>query len=273
MTQGSQEKSQLRVLCIFAHPDDEAFGSGGTLAELVRKGHKVTTVCATNGDVGEINDHALATPENLWEVRQGEMRQAMEVTGISDVRFLGYRDSGMDGTPDNENPACLFQADPSKVDAQIAALLVELKPDIVFTHDPTGGYGHPDHLTTYQRTTAVIEAMGENRPHLYFVCFPRKHFTKLWQDMTDAGITPPFAKEELENIGSPDDYVTTVRDVSDYVEIKKESLSYHQTQLDPNGPFGAMAPEVMTAWMSTEYFYLSQPENGGAQEDILAELP
>ncbi len=62
MTQGSQEKPKLTVLSIFAHPDDEAFGSGGTLAELVRKGHKMTTVCATNGDVGEISDPALATP-------------------------------------------------------------------------------------------------------------------------------------------------------------------------------------------------------------------
>jgi N-acetyl-1-D-myo-inositol-2-amino-2-deoxy-alpha-D-glucopyranoside deacetylase len=273
MTANSEDTGnipQLTVLSIFAHPDDEAFGSGGTLAELVRKGHKVTTVCATNGDVGEISDPALATPENLWEVRQEEMRQAMKVTGITDVRFLGYRDSGMDGTPDNENPACLYQADPAKVEDQITALLQELKPDIVFTHDPTGGYGHPDHLTTYQRTTAAVNAMTETQPHLYYVCFPKRNFVKLWQDMTDAGITPPFAKEALDKIGSPDDYVTTVRDVSEYVDIKKESLSYHQTQLDPNGPFSAMAPEVMTAWMSTEYFYLTQPKGGGPHEDILA---
>jgi LmbE family N-acetylglucosaminyl deacetylase len=90
--------------------------------------------------------------------------------------------------------------------------------------------------------------------------------------MTDAGITPPFAKEDLDNIGSPDDYLTTVRDVSAYVDIKKESLSCHRTQLDPNGPFGAMAPDTLTAWMSTEYFYLVQPTNGEAQEDILAKL-
>ncbi|MCI0898372.1 MAG: PIG-L family deacetylase, partial [Chloroflexi bacterium] len=69
MTQGSQGISKLTVLCLFAHPDDEGFGSGGTLAGLVRKGHKVTVVCVTNGDVGEISDPALATPENLGQVR------------------------------------------------------------------------------------------------------------------------------------------------------------------------------------------------------------
>jgi len=272
MTQGSQDKPKLTVLSIFAHPDDEAFGSGGTLAELVRKGHKMTTVCATNGDVGEISDPSLATPENLWQVRQEELRAAMKVTGIPDVRFLGYRDSGMDGTPDNDNQASLFQVDPAKVEAEIAALLDELKPDIVFTHDPTGGYGHPDHVTVSQRTTAAINAVTGRQPHVYHVCFPKRNFIKLWQDMTDAGITPPFAKEDLDNIGSPDDYLTTVRDVSAYVDIKKESLSCHRTQLDPNGPFGAMAPDTLTAWMSTEYFYLVQPTNGEAQEDILAKL-
>ena len=264
--------TQLTVLSIFAHPDDEAFGSGGTLAGLVRKGHNMTLVCATNGDVGEISDPELATPENLWQVRQEEMRRAMEVMGLSDVRFLGYRDSGMDGTPDNENPASLFQADPAKVEAQISAMIDELQPDIVFTHDPTGGYGHPDHLTVHQRTTAVIDAITEKRPHLYFVCFPKGNFRKLWQDMIDAGITPPFAKEALDDIGSPDDYVTTVKDVSEYVDIKRESLSHHRTQLDPNGPFGVMAPDILTAWMSTEYFYLSQPKDGDIHEDILADL-
>jgi LmbE family N-acetylglucosaminyl deacetylase len=272
MTQGSQDKSQLSVLCLFAHPDDEAFGSGGALAGLVQKGHRLTVVCATNGDVGEISDPALATPENLWEVRQGELRRAMVVTGILDVRFLGYRDSGMDGTADNENPASLFQAEPAKVEGQIAVLIKELSPDIVFTHDPTGGYGHPDHVTVYERTTSVVESMDGKRPHLYYVCFPRGNFRKLWQMMTDAGITPPFAKEMLDSIGSPDDYVTTVKDVSAYADVKRESLQCHQTQLDPNGPFGKLASDVMTDWMSTEYFYLKQPDGSATQADILADI-
>lgn len=270
MTKGSQDKPKLKVLSLFAHPDDEAFGSGGTLAELVRKGHSVTTVCATNGDVGEISDPALATPENLGQVRQEELRRAMAVTGIEDIRFLGYRDSGMDGTPDNNHPASLYQADPAKVEAQISAIVDELKPDIVITHDPTGGYGHPDHITVYQQTTAVIDSLKETQPLFYHVCFPRQNFRKLWKEMTEAGITPPFAKEALEDIGSPDNYVTTVRDVSAYVDVKKESLSHHKTQLDPNGPFGALAPDFMANWMSTEYFYLTTRDGGVTQKDILA---
>ena len=272
MTEGCEDNSKLLVLALFAHPDDEAFGSGGTLAGLVQKGHALTVVCATNGDVGEISDAALATPENLWQVRQEELRQAMAVTGAQDVLFLGYRDSGMQGTPDNEDPSSLFQAEPTKVEAQITALIEDLNPDIVFTHDPTGGYGHPDHITLCERVTSVVDSMGENRPHLYYVCFPRGNFRKLWQEMVDADITPPFAAEMLDSIGSPDDYVTTVKDVSAYVDIKEESLRCHRTQMDPNGPFGKIAPEVMTAWMSTEYFYLKRPDGDDTQEDILVDL-
>ncbi|MDA0264348.1 MAG: PIG-L family deacetylase [Chloroflexi bacterium] len=272
MTQAPDVDGKLKVFCIFAHPDDEAFGSGGTLAALVRQGHNLTTVCATNGDVGEISDPALATPENLWQVRQEELRNAMAVTGIPDVRFLGYRDSGMAGTDDNQNPSSLSQADPATVESQIAAMIEELSPDLVFTHDPTGGYGHPDHVTVSARTTAVVEAMGPDRPHLYYVCFPRQNFRKLWQEMTDAGITPPFAAEALDSIGSPDDYVTTVKDVSAFVDVKRESLQCHQTQLNPKGPFGQLTPGFMNNWLATEYFYLQQPNGSGPHADILADM-
>ena len=89
--------STLTILAVFAHPDDEGFGCGGTLAALVAEGHRVTLICATNGDVGEISDPALATRETLPSVRQGELRAAMDLTGILDVRFLNYRDSGNAG--------------------------------------------------------------------------------------------------------------------------------------------------------------------------------
>ena len=85
--------SRLSVLACFAHPDDEGFASGGLLAMLAAGGARVTLVCATNGDVGEISDPSLATPENLWQVRQQELRNAMAITGVNDLRFLNYRDS------------------------------------------------------------------------------------------------------------------------------------------------------------------------------------
>jgi LmbE family N-acetylglucosaminyl deacetylase len=94
----------LKTLFAFAHPDDEGFATGGTLAMLVHQGAHITLVCATNGDVGEISDPSLATPATLGQVRQEELRCAMAITGVQDIRFLNYRDSGMVDTADNHHP-------------------------------------------------------------------------------------------------------------------------------------------------------------------------
>ncbi len=273
----TNDLSDLSVLAAFAHPDDEAFGVGGTLAMLASRGARITLVCATNGDVGEISDPALATPENLAQVRQEELRQAMTVTGISDVRFLNYRDSGMDGTADNSNPASLNQAPAGQVSAQLAEIIEELRPRLVFTHDPTGGYGHPDHRAVYSHTThaftqAFVQSGGAGNEFLYSVCFPRSNFRRMWQQMEDMGIEPPFAKLEVEKIGSPDGAVTTVRDVTEYVDIKIASLDCHRTQMNPNGPFAQLPKPMLREIMSTEYFTLAQPENAGEGSDLLAGL-
>ena len=138
-TSSGRDLTGVSILAAFAHPDDEGFGCGGTLAMLVDLGAKVTLVCATNGDVGEISDPSLATPENLHIVRQQELRDAMSVTGIQDIRFLNYRDSGMDGTDDNKHPNSLSQADANQVVDKLADIMHEVKPDAVITHDPSGG--------------------------------------------------------------------------------------------------------------------------------------
>ena len=272
-----KDLSGLSVLASFAHPDDEGFGSGGTLAMLAGRGARITLVCATNGDVGEISDPALATPENLAQVRQEELRQAMTVTGISDIRFLNYRDSGMDGTAENSHPASLNQAPAGQVSARLAEIIAELRPRLVFTHDPTGGYGHPDHRAVYHHTTQAFtqsfnQAGGAGNEFLYYVCFPRSNFRRLWQQMKDMGIEPPFASLDLEKIGSPDEAVTTVRDVTRYVDIKIASLDCHQTQMNPNGPFAQLPKPMLREIMSTEYFTLARPENAGQDSDMLAGL-
>ncbi len=278
MANRQDQDPTLTVLAVFAHPDDEGFGCGGTLAALVAGGHRVTLICATNGDVGEISDPALATPETLAAVRQGELRTAMDVTGIEDVRFLNYRDSGMAGTSDNDNPASLFQAPAETVVDQVAAVIRELRPDMVITHDPTGGYGHPDHVTICRHTEAAVARFAseadrdEAGPLLYYLCFPRRVFQQMWQEMVDAGIRPPFSADDTAALGTSEDEMTTVRNVSKFLAVKKESLECHRTQIDPNGPFAQLSQDFVDEIMSTEYFQLV-PSRGAVTTDILAELP
>ena len=285
-TDNSLDLSGLSVLAVFAHPDDEGFGCGGTLAMLVARGARVTLVCATNGDVGEISDPALATPETLAQVRQEELRQAMAVTGVPEISFLGFRDSGMAGTPDNNHPQSLFQANPDSVVGDLAGIMNQVRPALVLTHDPTGGYGHPDHTTVYDLVTRAFHATMETAslasstgstpswgPRLlYYVCFPRSNFRRMWQQMLDAGITPPFASLEVDKIGSPDEAVTTVLDVSAYVDTKIASLNCHRTQIDPNGPFARLPADMMRELMSTEYFTLAIPQEAEESADLLGNL-
>ncbi len=273
----TDDLSDLSVLAAFAHPDDEGFGVGGTLAMLASRGARITLVCATNGDVGEISDPALATPENLALVRQEELRQAMTVTGVSEVRFLNYRDSGMDGTADNSHPASLNQAPAGEVSARLAEIIQEVRPRMVLTHDPSGAYGHPDHLAIHRYTTQAFtrtlnQAGGAGNEFLYYVCFPRSNFRRMWQQMKDMGIEPPFASLEVETIGSPDESVTTVLDVTNYVDVKIASLDCHRTQMNPNGPFAQLPKPMLREIMSTEYFTLAQPENAGEGADLLGGL-
>ncbi len=274
--------SQLTVLNVFAHPDDEGFGSGGVLAMLAARGARVIMVCSTNGDVGEISDPALATPENLAQVRQGEMRRAMEVIGADVVRFLDYRDSGMEGTDDNNHPDCLNQAAPEEVVGKIVALIREFRPDLVMTHDPTGGYGHPDHIAVYRHADHAFRVAGDSEypaagepwtpSLLYYVCFPRSSFRRIWEKMLELDIKPPFASEILENVGSPDEAVTTVVDASSHVDTKIASLECHRTQIDPGGPFGRLPQEYMREIMGTEYFTLAAHPPGDTDADLFARV-
>src|SRR5258708_35575302 len=101
--------STKRLRGIFAHPDDEG-GISGALLQYSTAGVETGLVCATRGEVGEIADPALATPENLDQVREGEMRAAAEVLGVQNLWFLGYRDSGMAGAGGNKKPPPLLEA-------------------------------------------------------------------------------------------------------------------------------------------------------------------
>ena len=287
MSSPVQDLTHLRLLAAFAHPDDEGFGSGGTLAMLSDRGAQVTLVCGTNGDVGEISDPALATPDNLAQVRQQELLNAMAVTGVSDVRFLNYRDSGMVGTEDNEHPNSLNQADSSSVVAKLVDVIQETQPHIVLTHDPSGGYGHPDHRAMCRHTTEAYRLVagsphdagqlekgseGESPGLLYYVCFPRSNFQRMWRMMEEMDITPPFASRDIDAVGTPDEEVTTFLDVSAYVDTKITSLNCHRTQIDPNGPFSQLPEEMNREIMGMEYYTLVMPEGLSGNDDLLGNL-
>ncbi len=149
------------MLVVLAHPDDETFGMGGTLALYARQGVKVHLICATRGEVGEIDPEYMEGHTSKAEVRESELRCAAGVLGLSGVHFLNYRDSGMPGSPDNENPRALVAQPLEQVAEEITTWIRRLRPQVVITFDPIGGYRHPDHIAIHNATVHAFYASGD----------------------------------------------------------------------------------------------------------------
>jgi LmbE family N-acetylglucosaminyl deacetylase len=144
--------ADLGILASYAHPDDEQ-GVTGTLALYAQQGVRTGLICATRGELGEISDPALATPETLGAVREQEMRTAAAIAQIQHVWFLDYRDSGFVNSPRNQDPEAFANADPEEVVGRIVRIIRMFKPQVIVTFDPTGGYGHADHIAISRWTT------------------------------------------------------------------------------------------------------------------------
>ena len=156
----NQEKKVL--LAVLAHPDDETFGTGGTLALYAHQGVEVHLVCATRGEVGDVDPQYMAGFSSVADVRVSELRCAAAILGLAGVHFLGYRDSGMPGSPDNSHPNALAAAPLETVTSQVAHFFRLLRPQVVITFDPIGGYRHPDHIAIHKATAAAFETVQKD---------------------------------------------------------------------------------------------------------------
>lgn len=149
------------ILAVLAHPDDESFGTGGTLALYASRGADVYLVCATRGEVGEMPPEMMAGFNTVGEKRESELRCAGNTLGLKSIFFLGYRDSGMPGTADNNHPQALAAQPVETVAAEVAQYIRKLQPAVVITFDPIGGYYHPDHIAIHKATVRAFELAGD----------------------------------------------------------------------------------------------------------------
>lgn len=149
------------LLSVLAHPDDETFGTGGTLALYARRGVSVHLVCGTRGEVGEMSEEMMRGFKSAAEVRETELRCAAQTLGLRGVDFLGYRDSGMPGSPDNQHPMALAAQPVEDVAAKIVSHIRRIRPHVVITFDPIGGYFHPDHIAIHKATLRAFSLAGK----------------------------------------------------------------------------------------------------------------
>lgn len=149
------------ILIVLAHPDDESFGMGGTIAYYDTQGVDVHLACATRGEAGTVDAEYLTKYKTIAELREAELLCAADALGLKSVNFLDYRDSGMVGSEDNQRPEALVQAPLEQVAGRVVALIRRLRPQVVITFDETGGYYHPDHIHIHKATVAAFHAAGD----------------------------------------------------------------------------------------------------------------
>lgn len=251
----------LRLMCVLAHPDDESLGTGGTLAKYAAEGVETYLVTATRGERGWFGDEKdYPGSEALGKMRETELLNAARELGIREVRFLDYMDGDLD------------QANPVEAVEKIVSHLRRVRPHVVITFDPSGGYGHPDHIAICQFTTAAVLAAADSNysdtasPHSV-----AKLYYTAWTPGKFAAYESVFGEltmhvDDITRRTTPwsDWAVTSIIDTASYWNTVWKAVSCHKTQLAAYGQLEYLAPEHHKAlWGAQEYYRALSLVNGG----------
>jgi N-acetyl-1-D-myo-inositol-2-amino-2-deoxy-alpha-D-glucopyranoside deacetylase len=291
------------LLLVHAHPDDEVFSTGGTIAQALADGRRVDLVVCTGGEEGEVHDPDLDPTEaqaRLGEIRDAELACALAAlstpTGhpeLLHLHKLGHRDSGMMGTPGNEHPDAFWQADVDRASEPVVRLIREARPAVVVHYDDNGGYGHPDHIQAHRVAVAAAAAAADPdalpdagpayRVHKrYETAFGSGRWLELMQAMRERGIPLPWGYDEVidadqpeERPGTVEPAVTTVADVTRWVVAKRTAMACHRTQRQDFGWAIELPDDLAVTAFGSERFLLVEedgqaPEPGRSETSLFA---
>ncbi|MBB6098431.1 N-acetyl-1-D-myo-inositol-2-amino-2-deoxy-alpha-D-glucopyranoside deacetylase [Deinobacterium chartae] len=238
-------RNRPSLLAVFAHPDDEAFRCGGTLARYAAQGVRVTLACTTRGEAGKITDPALGEVEDIGILREAELRDACRHLGIDEPVFLGYRDSGRGERLRKDDPLASINADPIEMEARILEVIERVRPQVMLTFDPHGIYGHPDHLAVHRAATAAFHSAGRfpDPPRRLF--YTAQTFEEMQRLQTEGGLGV-LAGLEPPTYGVSEDTIAARIDVAEFAARKRAGLRAHRSQTGPLSTLGTM-PEAATA--------------------------
>jgi N-acetyl-1-D-myo-inositol-2-amino-2-deoxy-alpha-D-glucopyranoside deacetylase len=264
-SEGHSRSEGHGLLLVHAHPDDESIGTGATMAKYAAQGARVTLVTCTLGELGEILPPDLAhlaadREDKLGEYRIGELAAACAALGVSDHRFLGgagrWRDSGMIGTPGNDDPRCFWRADLDEAAAALAGVIAEVRPQVLVSYDSNGGYGHPDHIQAHRVTRRAFDLAAAG-PH---------PVAKLYA-------TARFEAEQA----------TTEIGATEYLPAKLAAMRAHATQLTVDGSHFYLTNLIDHPVFGREFYTLLAGRPGqpgrpaspadGREHDLFAGLP
>ncbi len=280
---GSQS---VTLLAVRPHPDDESTSTGGMLAYYSGRDVRTGVVICTGGEEGEIHDPDLdpvADSSRLREIRTQEVKNACAILGVAELRMLGYRDSGMAGTPANQHSEAFVNADRVEAVGKLVHIIRELRPSVIVTEPPGGMYPHPDHIMCHEISVDAFHAAGDAevfpaagppwRPgKLYGVAqIDDGAWEKLVPEFIAAGFDMDWMGRRTRRSRGPGPETATVAlDVRSYSEHQRRALLAHRTQIPPEGFLVSLPPELRRLAFATAYFVrLSPPWVQGERESDL----
>jgi LmbE family N-acetylglucosaminyl deacetylase len=254
----------IGLAAVFAHPDDDTYGLGGTLA---RDSGSIdyTLIVATSGEAGVISDPSLATRENLAQVREAEEGQALEVLGVKEpsVDFLRYPDGGLKDVPRDE----LIE--------RIAEVLRSVRPHLVVTFGPEGITKHDDHITIGQAATEAFHRArgpgGEDQAfqRLYYNAIPQSELEQFWNTLRARGIDVGDPEGPFMPRGVPDQLIAVRVDCREVVKRKIDAIRAHRTQ---QVELEYLPEDVQPEILGEECFVQAWPPPHLAHEPVLTSL-
>ena len=286
------ESSDLRLLHVHAHPDDESSKGAASTARYVAEGVDVHVVTCTGGERGSILNPNMDRPEvlaNIAEIRRQEMDRAREILGVSQD-WLGFVDSGYpEGDPPPPLPeGCFASLDVAAAAAPLVRLIRSFRPHVVTTYDERGGYPHPDHVMCHRVSVLAYHAAGDPEQYpdcgpawepqklYYHHSFHRERTQALHDEMLRRGLESPYAERLAEWKPDPahDDRITTRVPCAEYFAVRDQALLAHATQIDPEGAWFACPLDVhQAAWPTEDYELVhSRVSVPTPEEDLFAGL-
>jgi LmbE family N-acetylglucosaminyl deacetylase len=255
----------LTLMCVHAHPDDEAISTGGILARYADEGIRTVLVTCTNGELGDGPGGVKPgepghTPDEVVAIRRKELEASCLALGVAELELLGYHDSGMMGWPQNDAPDAFWRTDVDKAAARLSVLMERFRPQVVVTYDENGFYGHPDHIQAHRITVAALERTGV-ADKLYYPAVPLSAIPRFAAVLGEHGVD---VTEEIDDtpFGTPDELIGAVIDCSGVTGRKYASLAAHASQAE-NIFFLSLGLELFGTVFGDEAFIRAQDRTGG----------
>ena len=269
------------LLCVHAHPDDEASSTGGVLAAYSAQGIRTVVVTCTNGEFGDApgglkpgqNGH---DEEEVARQRLAELRESCAILGVTDLELLGYHDSGMPEWEYKDRPDAFCNIPEADVSARISVLIERYRPQVLITYDDQGPYQHPDHVHASRAAQAAFASSGI-AAKLYLTAMRRSDWQKIWEALRELGAEVPdfesMDAETQQEAAASEQRITTSVDIRPVLGRKRKALFAHGSQIDESW-FSKIPQDIAEATFGWEHFIRASDTTGAPlpEDDLLAGL-